>query len=95
MSYDSRKRLQLYGMVKSLGYVVHANDLKTAQHLRARLAGALKYVDDRAEPLHDDVKELFQISGLWVRNVGNRHDTKRQIQELIRRIVPQLKTRSR
>jgi hypothetical protein len=95
MSYDSRERLQLYGLVKSLGYVVHANNLKTAQHFRARLAGALKYVDDRANPLHDDVKELFKISGLWVRNVGNRHDTKWQIQELIRRIVPRLKTRSR
>jgi hypothetical protein len=72
MSYDSRKRLQQYGLVKSLGYVVHANDLKTAQHLRARLAGALKYVDDRAKPLRDDVEELFEISGLWVRNGGRR-----------------------
>jgi hypothetical protein len=42
------------------------------------------------KPLHDDLKELFEISGLWVRNVGSRHDTKRQIQQLVRRIIHSL-----
>ena len=80
--------LHLYGLVQSLSYVVRLNDLKTAQHLRARLVGVLRRPHNLAKPLHDELKELFEISGLWVRNVGNRHDIKLQIQRLIRRIVP-------
>jgi hypothetical protein len=34
---------------------------------------------------------LFEISGFWVRNVGNRHDMKPQLQRLIRRIVQRVK----
>jgi predicted ATPase len=45
-------------------------DLKEAEHAAN---------DDPAKPLHDALKELFEISGLWVRNVGNRHDAKRHI----------------
>ena len=82
--------LHLYGLVQSLSYVVSLNDLKTAQHLRAKLAWALRRPHNLAKPLHDELKELFE-SGLWVRNVGNRHDIKLQIQRLIRRIVPRLK----
>ena len=85
------QRLHLYGLVQSLSYVVRLNDLKTAQHLRAKLAWALRRPHNLAKPLHDELKELFEISGLWVRNVGNRHDIKLQIQRLIRRIVPRLK----
>jgi hypothetical protein len=81
------QRLHLYGLVQSLSYVVRLNDLKTAQHLRARLIGVLSRPHNLAKPLHDDLKELFEISGLWVRNVGNRHDIKLQIQRLIRRII--------
>jgi hypothetical protein len=81
------QRLHLYGLVQSLSYVVRLNDLKTAQHLRARLVGVLRRSHNLAKPLHDDLKELFEISGLWVRNVGNRHDIKLQIQRLIRRII--------
>jgi hypothetical protein len=81
------QRLHLYGLVQSLSYVVRLNDLKTAQHLRARLIGVLRRPHNLAKPLHDDLKELFEISGLWVRNVGNRHDIKLQIQRLIRRII--------
>ena len=44
-----------------------------------------------AKPLHAELKQLFAISGVWVRNVGDRHDTKRQILQIIRRIVPRLK----
>jgi len=80
-------RLQLYGLVQSLSYVVRLNDLKTAQHFRARLAWVLRRPHDLARPLHGDLRELFEISGLWVRNVGNRHDVKLQIQRLIRRII--------
>ena len=85
------KRLNLYGLVQSLRYVVRLNDLKTAQHLRARLALALRHPVDLAKPLHDELEELFEISGVWVRNVGDRHDAKRKIQQLNRRIIPRLK----
>ena len=46
-------------------------------------------------PLRDDVAWLFEISGLWLRNVGDRHDTKRQVQRMIRRILPRLNVHSR
>ena len=81
------QRLHLYGLVQGLGYVVRLNDLRTVQHFRARLTGVLRRPHNLAKPLHDDLKELFEISGLWVRNVGNRHDIKLQIQRLIRRII--------
>jgi hypothetical protein len=84
-------RLHLYGLVRSLSYVVRLNDLKTAQHLRARLAWVLRDPSGLAKPLHGDVRELFEISGLWVRNVGNRHDSKLEIRRLIRRIVTRVK----
>jgi hypothetical protein len=89
------ERLHLYGLVQSLSYVVRLNDLKTAQHFRARLAWVLRKPSDLAKPLRDDLKELLAISGLWLRNIGDRHGTKQQIQRVIRRIVPRLNVRSR
>ena len=89
------QRLHLYGLVEGLSYVVRLNDLRTTQHFRARLTGVLRRPHNLAKPLHDELKELFEISGLWVRNVGNRHDIKLQIQRLIRRIVPRLKIQRR
>ena len=87
-------RLQLYGLVQSLSYVVRLNDLKTAQHFRARLAWVLRRPHDLAKPLHGDLKELFD-SGLWVRNVAERRDLKLQIRRLIRRIVQRVTIQSR
>ena len=37
------QRLHLYGLVKGLRYLILINDLKAVQHLRARLAWALKH----------------------------------------------------
>jgi len=88
------ERLNPYGLVLGLSYVVRLNDLKTAQHLRARLARVLRQPSGRAKRLHAELKQLFAISGVWVRNVGDRHDTKRQILQIIRRIIPRLKVRS-
>ena len=85
------ERLNLHSLLQSLSYVVRLNDLKTAQHLRVRLAWVLRHPHNLAKPLYGDLKELFAISGLWVRNVENRHDTKQQVRQLIRRIVPRLK----
>jgi hypothetical protein len=84
-------RLHLHGLVRSLGYVIRLNDLKTAQHLRARLGWVLRRPNSLAKPLHGDLKELLEISGLWVRDVGNRHDSKLLIRRLIRRIVTRAK----
>jgi hypothetical protein len=47
----------------------------------------LRHLDD---PVRDDVARLVDVSGLWVRNVGDRHRNKREIQKLVRDIVPQL-----
>jgi hypothetical protein len=85
------KRLHLYGLVQSLSYVVRLNDPKTAQHLRARLALALRSPVGLTKPLRDELEELFEISGVWVRNVGDRRDVKGKIQQLNRRIIPRLK----
>ena len=85
------ERLNLYGLVQGLRYVVRLNDLKTAQHLRARLTWVLRHPGGLAKPLHTELKELFAISGVWVRNAGDRHYTKRQIQRAIRHIIPRLK----
>jgi hypothetical protein len=40
--------------------------------------------------LRNDVARLFEVSGLWVRNIGDRRQTKRNIQRIIRRIIPLL-----
>jgi hypothetical protein len=93
MPYDSSKRLRLYGLVESLDNAVRTNNLRAAQHYRGRLIRAIEFAadDDPAKPLHDDLKELFKISGVWVRNVGvQRAESKPQILQLIRRIVPLL-----
>jgi hypothetical protein len=87
------QRLHLFGLIQSLSYAVRLNDFKTAQHLRARLAGVLRRPHNLPKPLHDDLDELFEISGLWVRNVGNRQEIKLQTIRLISRIVPGLRYR--
>jgi hypothetical protein len=40
--------------------------------------------------LRNDVGRLFEVSGLWVRNIGDRHQTKRTIQRISRRIIQRL-----
>jgi hypothetical protein len=86
------QRLHLYGLVQSLSYVVRLNDFKTAQHLRAKLDWVLRRPHNFTKPQHHDLKELFEISGLWVRNVGNRHDIKLQTRRLIGHIVRRLRS---
>jgi hypothetical protein len=87
------QRLQLYGLVQGFSYVIGLNDFKIAQRLRARLAGVLRRPHDLEKPLDDDLKDLLEISGRWVRNVGDRHEIKLQIRRLISRIVPRLRYR--
>ena len=86
------QRLHLYGLVQSLSYLVRLNDFKTAQNIRARLAWVLRKPSDLAKARRDELDDLFEATGQWVRNIGNRHETKLQIQELIRGIVRDLKS---
>jgi hypothetical protein len=87
------QRLQLYGLVQDFSYVIGLNDFKIAQRLRARLAGVLRRPHNLEKPLDNDLEDLLEISGRWVRNVGDRHEIKLQIRRLIRRIVPRLRYR--
>jgi len=80
----------LSGRVKALRLAVDLDNFRLAQRLRMGLAAYLRHLE---RPLRDDVARLFEISGLWLRNVGDRHQTKRHIQQLIRRILPRLKVR--
>jgi hypothetical protein len=57
------QRLYLYGLVQSLSYVVRFNDLKAAQHFRARLAWVVRRPYGLSKPLHRDLKGLFEVSG--------------------------------
>ena len=82
----------LSGRVKALRLAVHLDNFRLAQRLRMGLAAYLRHLE---RPLRDDVARLFEISGLWLRNVGDRHDTKRQVQRMIRRILPRLNVHSR
>jgi hypothetical protein len=92
-AHQRLEQLNLYGLVQSLSYVVRLDDLKTAQSLRVRLALVLRHPKGLTKSLLAELTQLFAISGLWVRNVGDRHQTKRHIQQLIRRILPRLKVR--
>ena len=82
----------LSGRVKALRLAVDLDNFRLAQRLRMGLVAYLRHLE---RPLRDDVARLFEISGLWLRNVGDRHDTKRQVQRMIRRILPRLNVHSR
>jgi len=75
--------------VRALRRAVCVDNFRLAQRLRMGLALYLRHLK---EPLRNDVERLVQVSGLWVRNVGDRHQTKRNIQRIIRRIIPRLNT---
>ena len=77
----------LAGRIKGLRHAVRLNDFKLAQRFRMGLGVTLRHLD---EPVRHDVARLVDVSGLWVRNVGDRHKNKREIQKLARDIVPQL-----
>jgi hypothetical protein len=93
MPRDLPKRFELLSSrVKALRYAVRLNDFRLAQRLRMGLAAYLRHLEG---PLHEDIVRLLEISGSWLRNVGDRHQTKRQIQQIIRSILPLLNVRSR
>jgi hypothetical protein len=77
----------LVARVKALRRAVRVDNFRLAQRLRMGLALYLKHLE---QPLRNDVARLFEVSGLWVRNVGDRHQTKRNIQRISRRIIQRL-----
>jgi hypothetical protein len=87
MSNDLRNRFELSRRMKALRNAIRLDNFRLAQHLRMGLAASLRHLEGS---LRDDVAQLFEISGHWLRNDGDRHQTKRQIQRLVRRILPRL-----
>jgi hypothetical protein len=81
----------LAARVKALGRAVRVDNVRLAQRLRMGLGLYLKHLE---EPLRNDVRRLFEVSGLWVRNVGDRRQTKRNIQRIVRRVIQRLDARS-
>ena len=85
-----RKGFQfLAARVRALRRAVRVDNFRLAQRLRMGLALYLRHLK---EPLRNDVERLVRVSGLWVRNVGDRRQTKQHIQRIIRRIIPRLNT---
>lgn len=83
-----RKGLSLLvARVKALRRAVRADNFRLAQRLRMGLVLYLRHLE---QPLRNDVARLFEVSGLWVRNVGSRHQTKRNIQRISRGIIQRL-----
>jgi hypothetical protein len=77
----------LVARVKALRRAVRVDNFRLAQRLRMGLVLHLKHLK---QPLRNDVAHLFEVSGLWVRNVGDRHQTKRTIQRISRHIIQRL-----
>jgi hypothetical protein len=77
----------LAARVRALWHAVRVDNIRLAQRLRVGLGLYLKHLE---EPLRNDVGRLFEVSGLWVRNIGDRHQTKRNIQRISRRIIQRL-----
>ncbi len=77
----------LVARVKALRRAVRVDNFRLAQRLRMGLVLYLRHLE---QPLRNDVARLFEVSGLWVRNVGNRHFIKRNIQRISRRIIQRL-----
>jgi hypothetical protein len=78
----------LVARVKALRGAVRADNFRMAQRLRLALPVYVRHLE---APLRNDLARLFEVSGLWVRNVGDRHQTKRSTLQIIRRILSRLK----
>jgi hypothetical protein len=87
-----RKGLRfLVARVKALRDAVRVDNVRLAHRSRMNLVSQLRRIDI---PERDDVLQLFRVSGLWVRNIGDRRETKRIIQQISRRIIERLNRRS-
>jgi hypothetical protein len=91
MSSDLEQRIEVLAIrVNGLRHAVRLDNFKTAQRLRA---GLVAYLKDLKGPLREDLAQLFEITGVWLRNVDDRHKAKRQIYKVIRRLMPRLRSR--
>ena len=81
----------LVARVKALRRAVRVDNFRLAQRLRMGLVLYLRHLE---EPLRKDVARLVEVSGLWVRNVGDRRQTKRHIQRISRRVIQRLHAQS-
>jgi hypothetical protein len=81
----------LIARVKALRDAVRVDNVRLAHRSRMNLVSQLRRVDI---PERDDVLQLFRVSGLWVRNIGDRREIKRIIQQISRRILERLSRRS-
>jgi hypothetical protein len=79
----------LVARVKALRRAVRVDNFRLAQRLRMALP---LYVRHLTEPVRNDIARLFEVSGLWVRNVGDRRQTKQNTLRIIRRIISRLNT---
>jgi hypothetical protein len=79
---------RLVARLKALRRAVRGDNFRMAQRLRLALP---LYVRHFKGPARNDIARLFAVSGLWVRNVGDRRQTKRSILQIIRRIISRLK----
>ena len=77
----------LAARVKALRRAVRVDNFRLAQRLRM---GLVLYLRHLGEPLRNDIARLVDVSGVWVRNVGERHQSKRQVLQIIRRVIPRL-----
>ena len=77
----------LVARVKALRRAVRVDNVRLAQRLRMALP---LYVRHLKEQLRNDLARLFEVSGLWVRNIGDRRQIKRHIQRISRRIIQRL-----
>jgi hypothetical protein len=83
---------RLVARIKALRSAVRGDNFRMAQRLRLTLP---LYVRQLKAPLRDEVVRLFEVSGLWVRNLGDRRETKRSTLQIVRRIVSRLKIPTR
>jgi hypothetical protein len=75
MVYNNSERSQLHGIIICLLDAVRADGFKAAQHWRETLGS---YVGS-GNGLCADVGELFELSGKWVANEGERPELKQKI----------------
>jgi hypothetical protein len=79
---------RLVARLKALRGAVRGNNFRTAQGLRLALPLYVRRVKGR---VRNDLLRLFEVSGFWVRNVGDRRQTKRSALQIIRRIISRLR----
>ena len=80
----------LIARVKALRDAVRVGNVRLSHRLRMKLVPYLRRLET---PARDDVLRLFEASGLWVRNIGDRRHVKRTIQKICRRIIDRLSRR--